>query len=812
MTDYQASRPASVRGYRARRALWALPILCCLLRIGGPLSLNTLNTASAATSTSTQAIINYSYDGAGRLVSTTYADGTVVSYTLDSAGNRTAVTPGTVSTIEFSQTSYSVNNTAGSVSLSVGRINGTIGNVTVTYSTSNGSATANQQYVATTNQLSWAAGDSTSRTISVPILNTNSYGPNTTFTVTLSQANGAVLANPVATVTIVNTNPVVQPHPPSALTTTTVAPNSVGLSWTAPSAPADPGGPGIASYNVLRGGVVIGNPAGTTYSDSGVAPSGTYAYSVQSVDSLGTASAAIPAGGLSVTTPSTFQITDDSGNVIPAAAALYSSSTACNQPLNTCLWTLVTKYGTPVTVWSIRSGMPYMPCPPTQIAPLSSGAIGYSQPSSTSCQIRATPAAYGQPPITPKPGTVALSNSSYGVLDNAGSVSITLTRTGGADGAVSVAYSTSNGTAAAGTQYQGTSGVLSWADQDATNKTVTVPITYTGVWSQSLTFSISLSNPSGNPAPVLGTATATVTITYSEPGTLEFTKSNYPVNVTDGVASLSVARVNGGYGTVGVSYATADGTARAGSDYTAEASQLSWGNGVTSNTTISIPITNSGIAGPNKTFTVSLSAATGGATIAAGSATVTINNNNPIIYPSTPSGLTESSATPTQVSLAWGASSDTGGPGLAGYHVYRNGTQIAPVTTTAYTDTNVAAGNSYSYSVTAYDVQGNESPQSNTISVTVPSTYQITDTSGNVLSTAAGLYATSTTCSSLLNTCEWKLSTTYGVDTVVFAIVGVSPNLQHPCTSGKTLIDISGYSRPDGVSCQITATPSVYGH
>ena len=47
-------------------------------------------------------------------------------------------------------------------------------------------------------------------------------------------------------------------------------------------------------------------------------------------------------------------------------------------------------------------------------------------------------------------------------------------------------------------------------------------------------------------------------------------------------ATITVTRVGGGFGTVGVDYASADGSATAGSDYTAVSSSLSFADGVVS--------------------------------------------------------------------------------------------------------------------------------------------------------------------------------------------------------------------------------------
>jgi chitodextrinase len=90
--------------------------------------------------------------------------------------------------------------------------------------------------------------------------------------------------------------------------------------------------------------------------------------------------------------------------------------------------------------------------------------------------------------------------------------------------------------------------------------------------------------------------------------------------------------------------------------------------------------------------------------------------------PSTPTGLTTVSATSTQVVLSWTASTDTGGPGLAGYRIYRGGTQIGTSTSTTYTDATTSGTTTYSYTVAAVDIEGVLSGQSTALSVTTPDT------------------------------------------------------------------------------------------
>lgn len=73
-------------------------------------------------------------------------------------------------------------------------------------------------------------------------------------------------------------------------------------------------------------------------------------------------------------------------------------------------------------------------------------------------------------------GSLQLGATSYTVGEAAGTVAITLTRTGGSDGAVGVRFATSNGSAVAGSDYTGVGTTVSWADRDSASKTVRVTI------------------------------------------------------------------------------------------------------------------------------------------------------------------------------------------------------------------------------------------------------------------------------------------------------------------------------------------------
>ncbi len=91
--------------------------------------------------------------------------------------------------------------------------------------------------------------------------------------------------------------------------------------------------------------------------------------------------------------------------------------------------------------------------------------------------------------------------------------------------------------------------------------------------------------------------------------------------------------------------------------------------------------------------------------------------------PTAPTNLTATAASPTQINLAWTASTDN--VGVTGYKVERcsgtgcaNFVQIATPTTTTFNDTGLTASTSYFYRVRATDAAGNLSGYSNTASAT----------------------------------------------------------------------------------------------
>jgi YD repeat-containing protein len=88
------------------------------------------------------------------------------------------------------------------------------------------------------------------------------------------------------------------------------------------------------------------------------------------------------------------------------------------------------------------------------------------------------------------------------------------------------------------------------------------------------------------------------------------------------------------------------------------------------------------------------------------------------IKPSVPAGLSATAVSGTQINLSWSPSTDTGGSGLAGYKIYRGGSEIGTRTTTSFSDSSLTSSTTYSYTVAAYDADENVSAQSSSASAT----------------------------------------------------------------------------------------------
>lgn len=127
-------------------------------------------------------------------------------------------------------------------------------------------------------------------------------------------------------------------------------------------------------------------------------------------------------------------------------------------------------------------------------------------------------------------GSLQFGTAAFSVAENAGTAVITVTRSGGSDGPVSVNVTTADGTAVAGTNYTPTSASLFFADGQST-QTFSIPILDDGRNLGNRTVRLLLSSPAGGAS--LGTAsTAILTITESDSGPVIVPPTQAPLQVT----------------------------------------------------------------------------------------------------------------------------------------------------------------------------------------------------------------------------------------------------------------------------------------
>ena len=111
------------------------------------------------------------------------------------------------------------------------------------------------------------------------------------------------------------------------------------------------------------------------------------------------------------------------------------------------------------------------------------------------------------------PGSLQFSSAALTATENGGSVTVTVNRTGGTLGAVSVDYASAPGTATAGIDFTAVSGTLNWPSGDGAAKTFALPILNDALIDANETIVLTLTNATGGAT--AGT-NATVTIADDE--------------------------------------------------------------------------------------------------------------------------------------------------------------------------------------------------------------------------------------------------------------------------------------------------------
>lgn len=223
-------------------------------------------------------------------------------------------------------------------------------------------------------------------------------------------------------------------------------------------------------------------------------------------------------------------------------------------------------------------------------------------------------------------GIIQFSAPSVSVSENGNTAQITVSRTGGNASDVVVGYSTIDGTARAGADYQTTTGNLIFGANE-TSKTISVPIINDALNEDTETFSLVLQNISGGGT--LGEQ-RNITVNLQDNDPLPgLSVSNYSVaEGNDGLKAISVnlTLLAASGRSVSVNYATQNGSATAPDDYLPAAGTVNFAAGEVSKT-ILLNIVGETISESDETFNLVLSNSVN-ATIVNGTAVVTILNDD----------------------------------------------------------------------------------------------------------------------------------------------------------------------------------------
>ncbi len=213
------------------------------------------------------------------------------------------------------------------------------------------------------------------------------------------------------------------------------------------------------------------------------------------------------------------------------------------------------------------------------------------------------------------------------VGEDGGTVTLTVQRSGLLTGTATVAFSTSPSSAFADQDYTATEGMLTFLDGE-TSKTLSIPIRDDDRIEGSESFRIVLSNPTGGA--ILGPqATINISIIDDDGGGIIEIEPARVLKREGSSVVFTVTRRNG-YAPLSVHVAT-DGTAAAGSDYTATVGDLTFAASETSKTITVALVSDAVLHEDPETFTVTLSNPTGGATLGTSQANVTIIDDHVLV-------------------------------------------------------------------------------------------------------------------------------------------------------------------------------------
>ncbi len=482
--------------------------------------------------------------------------------------------PPPAGSLQFSAPTLSVNEGAGSATLSVTRTGGSTGAVSVNYATAASTATSGADFTAASGTLNWATGDATAKTITVPIIDDAIVEGNETFNVTLSGvAGGALLGTATTTVTIID-NDIAAPPPNETILALTAGNNLLRFSSNAPG-------------TILSTHAITGLQANESMRGLAVRPSTGELFGVATVS---------PSAG--VISSSTLYVI----NPITGAASVIGSG-----PFTPTLTNASIDLGFDPSSDQLRivgsTGQNLRLNAGTGLAVAADTALAFA---AGDAHAGAVPAIVG--------GDYSGSRTFFAIesaLDLLVRVGTTTSANGGQ----------LNTIGALGIDTSGQTGL----DISRVTGTAFAVLTGPGAVSSSL-YTLNLATGAATLIGTIGGAEVIRDLVAMPSGSLAFSSPAFSIIEDQGSATIGVTRAGGSNGVVTVNFATSDGTANAGSDYTAASVTLSWQDGEVGVKTFAVAIVNDTVVEGDETVSLALSNVTGGGVLAApASATLAIH-------------------------------------------------------------------------------------------------------------------------------------------------------------------------------------------
>lgn len=211
------------------------------------------------------------------------------------------------------------------------------------------------------------------------------------------------------------------------------------------------------------------------------------------------------------------------------------------------------------------------------------------------------------------PGAIGFAETVVSEERARGFANLIVRRTGGSSGAITVPWRTVALTAVAGEDFLPVGGELTWAHGDSQPRVITVPLVTTATGPAELL--VELVSASGG-ATLTPAQVRLQLVDRRAPGTVRLARAAASVEQSATHAVLVVRRLGGSQGAASVDFATSEGTALAGVDYTATTGTVSWADGEDAAREILIPVLRNVAATGPQTFTVTLGEPSAGVILA----------------------------------------------------------------------------------------------------------------------------------------------------------------------------------------------------